>query len=540
MPDGRADRLSNRQTALRIAIGAGAVIAAVLGVIGFVLFLPTQPAYAGWGWTDVLYYTLQLFLLDASPLQSATRLNPVLEVARFLAPATTAATLGASILAVYNSTYHAVRTRRLQDHTVVCGDGVPALRVARGVLDEDRSCVIVSPSSSGSQSAPGEREDAVLRMGGDPRDADVLREARIDRAREIVVITGDNDRNTDVAASIRTALREVAAPPACFLEMGSPELALALAAHEINSGTAVRTEFFDPVDRGARRLLETHLPRVGGSVVLVGAGRQHDALRAALERRDGVAPSIPWTALDPGELVGYQPPGDLAVALVTAADDAASVRLGLDTLQTLRDTSVNVVVATGSRTALGSEVDDEDAPVSTIGRARLIVFNVADHVYTLESLRDGIYYDMARAAHEAYVAQARLRGETEHTNPSTLPWGRLPADLQRANIRQAYSVGEKLRAEKLAVVPTDGRSSSFTFEGAELERLAQGEHERWCRERVDAGWTEGPRDDDAKKHPDLVPWPKLSSESQQKDVDAVAAIPHQLRRVGLQIVRVGG
>lgn len=412
----QGDRLSTRQTAVRIAIGAGAVVAAVLGVIGFVIFLPTQPAYAGWGWTDILYYTLQLFLLDASPLQSATGLNPVLEVARFLAPATTALAVGASILAVYNSTYHAVRTRRLQDHTVVCGDGVPALRVARGVLDENRSCVIVSPSAPSSES--GAREDAVLRIGGDPRDADVLREARVDRAREIVVITGDNDRNTDVAASIRTALRDLAAPPDCFLEMGSPELALALAAHEINSGTKVRTEFFDPVDRGARRLLEAHLPRSGGSVVLVGAGRQHDALRAELERLDdGTGRTVRWSALDPGRLPGYQPQVDLAVALVSAADDAAAVRLGLDTLQTLRNSAVDVVVATGSRTALGSEVDDEDAPVSTIGRARLIVFNVVDHVYTLESLRDGIYYDMARAAHEAYVAQARLRGETEHTNP---------------------------------------------------------------------------------------------------------------------------
>ena len=195
---------------------------------------------------------------------------------------------------------------------------------------------------------------------------------------------------------------------------------------------------------------------------------------------------------------------------MTAGDDATSVRLGLDTLQTLRDTSVNVVVATGSRTALGAKGDDEDAPVSTIGRARLIVFNVADHVYTLESLRDGMYYDMARAAHEAYVAQARLRGETEHTNPSMLPWGKLTPDLQRANIRQAYSVGEKLRAEKLAVVPTDGRSNTFRFEGAELERLAHDEHERWCLERIEAGWSEGPRDNDAKKHPDLVPWASLT------------------------------
>ena len=90
----------------------------------------------------------------------------------------------------------------------------------------------------------------MLRIGGDPRDADVLREARVDRAREIVVITGDNDRNTDVAASIRTALRDAATPPACFLEMGSPELALALAAHEINSGTAVRTESSTPSTAG--------------------------------------------------------------------------------------------------------------------------------------------------------------------------------------------------------------------------------------------------------------------------------------------------
>jgi uncharacterized protein YjeT (DUF2065 family) len=41
-------------------------------------------------------------------------------------------------------------------------------------------------------------------------------------------------------------------------------------------------------------------------------------------------------------------------------------------------------------------------------------------------------------------------------------------------------------------------------------------------------------------HPDLVPWTNLTPQSQQKDVDAVAAIPDQLRRVGLQIVRVGG
>ncbi|MEJ2885218.1 RyR domain-containing protein [Actinomycetospora aeridis] len=534
------DRLSTTQVSVRVAIGVNAVVAAVLGVIGFVRYLPTQADYVAWGWTDVAYYTLQLFLLDSAPLQKAAPLPVVLDVARFLAPATTALALGASVLAVYHSTYHAVRARRLHHHTVVCGDGAPALRVARAALEENRSCVIISATSTSSEPAPGGHAEAVLRIGGDPRDAAVLREARIDRAAEVVIVTGDNGRNTDIAASVRTALRDVATPPPCFLEMGSPELAIALAAHELNSGSAVRTEFFDPAGRAARLLVDAHLPvSVSRSVVLVGSGRQHEALVDELERRCSRAVHPwRWASLEPAELQDYEVPDDLALAVVSAPDDAGVIRLGLRVLRRLRACAVDVVVATGSSTALGTEVAG-DTPVSRIDRARLLLFNVADHVYSLSSLRDGIYLDIARAAHEAYVRQARARGETEHSHPSTLPWPKLPDDLKTANIRQAHSVGEKLRGAGLAVVPSDGTESTFAFEGAELDRLAKEEHERWRAERTEAGWTYGPRDDAAKTHPDLVPWPKLPPGSRQKDVDAVADIPHQLRGIGLQILRVG-
>ncbi|WP_345413618.1 RyR domain-containing protein [Actinomycetospora chlora] len=527
---------------MRVAIGVGAVVATVLGMIGFVRFLPTQPDYAASGWTDVAYYTLQLFVLDASPLQKAAPLPVVLDVARFLAPATTALALGASVLAVYNSTYQMVRARRLHHHTVVCGDGAPALRVAQGALEEHRSCVIISASSASSEPAPDGHEEAVLRIGGDPRDGAVLREARIDRAAEIVIVTGDNGRNTDIAASVRTALRDVATPPPCFLEMGSPELAIALAAHEINSGSLVRTEFFDPVARAARLLFDAHLSATGtGSVVLVGSGGQHEALARELERRSArVDPAVRWARLDPAELQAYEAPADLALAVVSAPDDAGAIRLGLRILRRMHASAVDVVVATGSSTALGTEVAGDHTPISRIDRARMLLFNVADHVYALPSLRDGIYLDIARTAHEAYVRQARARGETENSNPSTLPWPKLPEDLKTANIRQAHSIGEKLRGAGLAVVPSDGSENTFAFEGAELDRLAKEEHERWRVERTEAGWTHGPRDDAAKTHPDLVPWPKLTRESQQKDVDAVAAIPDQLRGIGLQILRVGG
>ncbi|MDL5159049.1 RyR domain-containing protein [Actinomycetospora termitidis] len=525
---------------LRIGLGGAAIVAAVLGFIGFEDLIPRPGLEAGEGWTDIAYYTLQLFLLDAAPLQTMGDLPVVLDIARFLAPATTLLTLGYSVKAVYDSTYDAVRARRLDAHTIVCGDGAPALLVARGVAREGRTCVVISPGTASSDPAPDLRDETVLRVGGDPRDVDVLREARIDRAREVIVVTGDSARNTDVAAAVRTALDGVDTPPPCFLEMASPELASALAAYELNSGSPVHVEFFDPVTRAARRLLDAHLPAPeDGSLVLVGAGETFEAIREDLRRRDRTSePAVAWTSTSPSGLVEFEIPENMVRVVVAVDDDVQAVQLGLRLLQRLRDVPVDVVVATRSSTALGSTITGQHVAGSSFGRARLNLFNTTDHVYDLSSLRDGVYRDMARVAHTAYVTAARKRGESAHDNASTVPWAQLTDDLQRANIDQARGIGAKLRAEHLAVVPASETDTEFTFEGAELERLAVQEHDRWCADKKKAGWQKGPRDDEAMTHPDLVPWTELSPESKQKDRDSVRAMPDQLRQVGLHVLRV--
>jgi hypothetical protein len=535
------DRPTARGAALRLGIAAVAVIAGVLGYVGYVLFLARPGVTAGSGWTDVLYYTLQLFLLDAAALDSAGNLPWQLDLARFLAPATTALTLALTAKAVYDSTYQAVRARQLRDHTVVCGSGAPTLLLARDVEAEGRTCVVIGPTPSSAEHESSRRRHSVLHLGGDPRDAAVLREARVGRAREVVVVTGDSARNTDVAAAVRTALGDTAAPPRCFLEMSSPELAAALAAHELNSASKVHVEFFDPVGRAARRLLDRYLPSSGqGAVVLVGEGDMVDALEHDLRRRAdlGTAPAT-WARLPIDRLATYQAPTDLVLAVVSVSGDLRAVRYGLEMLRRLREVAVEIVVATRSSTSLGATISGKDLADSRIGRAQLHLFNSTDNVYALNSLRDGVYLDMARAAHEAYVRQARARGESERDNPSTVPWEQLPDHLRRANVEQAYSVGDKLRESGLAVIPSDGATSTFVFEGAELERLARGEHARWCRAKTRAGWQHGPRDEASRTHPDLVEWDELTEQSRQKDRDAVAEIPEQLRRVGLQIVRSG-
>jgi RyR domain len=212
------------------------------------------------------------------------------------------------------------------------------------------------------------------------------------------------------------------------------------------------------------------------------------------------------------------------------------------------DTGI-VVVATPVSTVFGRELaalaQPQAAAVKTtnsIGRrpepGQLVLHNVTETVYSPEAVRRGDVEDMARAAHEAYVAGCRDRGDTPETNSSMVPWDALPEFKKEDNRDQAADIGRKLVAIGATVVPASGSEASFAFDDDEVERLARMEHSRWLRRRREAGWSYAPeKDEDALKHPDMVDWDALTAESQAKDRVAVLEIPGQLRTAGFAIVR---
>ena len=51
-----------------------------------------------------------------------------------------------------------------------------------------------------------------------------------------------------------------------------------------------------------------------------------------------------------------------------------------------------------------------------------------------------------------------------------------------------------------------------------VERLAQNNHDHWAQKRLDEGWRYGvARNDDAKEHPDLVPYRNLPDSEKEYD-----------------------
>ncbi|MFA9475463.1 MAG: RyR domain-containing protein [Filomicrobium sp.] len=72
--------------------------------------------------------------------------------------------------------------------------------------------------------------------------------------------------------------------------------------------------------------------------------------------------------------------------------------------------------------------------------------------------------------------------------------------------------------------PIDTREVDIGSDLAELaEKLAENAHENWARLRLQQGWSYGPRrDDEAKKHPNLVPYEALTEAD--KDLDRGTAL----------------
>ena len=146
---------------------------------------------------------------------------------------------------------------------------------------------------------------------------------------------------------------------------------------------------------------------------------------------------------------------------------------------------------------------------------------------------------IARAIHRSYVTSARSRGETAADNPSTVPWERLPDDLRQANLAQAAAIDDKLRIIDATIVSESPGPPDFAFTGQEIELLARQEHDRWMRDRLAAGWTYGAiRDNEGKHHPDLREWSQLDRPAQDKDREAIRAIPEILHDAGYAIRRL--
>jgi hypothetical protein len=146
---------------------------------------------------------------------------------------------------------------------------------------------------------------------------------------------------------------------------------------------------------------------------------------------------------------------------------------------------------------------------------------------------------LAEKIHERYLEQIKSLAVP---NPeSAKAWKDLAPDLKASNRAAAQRIAEILAAVGLTCEPgkasTDEAESAERILTANLDMLAEMEHDGWMDEKKRQGWTFGEtRDNDRLKHPLLIPYGDLPEVEKEKDRDSIREYARRVADAGCKIV----
>ncbi|MFY9556091.1 MAG: RyR domain-containing protein, partial [Blastocatellia bacterium] len=183
-------------------------------------------------------------------------------------------------------------------------------------------------------------------------------------------------------------------------------------------------------------------------------------------------------------------------------------------------------------------------------------------------LEDELLDKLARAAHELLLKKLRDDGysygpvtdERLKNHSSLMSFEELPEEEKEQNRSNVRDISNKLIRSGYVMIPARSNEPPFDFPGDDLELLAEMEHARWMKSKLEAGWRWASETDKANQlHKDLVPWHRLSVEERarlgpdeaaaigpdelseqdkEKDRVMVRGIPRILARAGYTVVKV--
>jgi len=535
-------------------VGMVAVVAFVLGAVGMRWQLTAHGAEATWA--DAAYFGLRLFTFEYdlggegdAPYAAD---NWLLQVARFLAPATLtyAVVKGLMLAAAYQ--FNLWRLSRWKGHAVICGAGERGRQLAVALRKEGRKVVVIEKNEHVDTLADIRAAGArvVVGSGTDPaRQAD----ARLEHAAIVAAVTPCEESNLQVvlAASRRRSglpLRALAHATRSFADMFEtrPPFARIVGGkecgffdHDVAASRLLVTRYASDLvpdllsaSRPPRLLLAGDgdiLPELLGVVVTQCqyAGADVPCIDLVIVDADALAREFPLShpqlalvvdlhlhvkplplvlRLDLAELRSdvHEHPYDLAI--VACREDIETLTLARNLAQQTGRVRRDIVAGLRPSTQLMRLFIDEQ-PLAGVQPHDLVALGCS-----AEIVLHGRLDVVARAIHEAYLADQQAAGRLQGSAPALVPWEELPEGLRQANRAQADHI------------PIKRRTLAICDSAATIEALAVAEHRRWMAEKIVANWRHAVDRNDARRlHPSIRPYDELSDTEKQKDRNTVAA-----------------
>ena len=136
---------------------------------------------------------------------------------------------------------------------------------------------------------------------------------------------------------------------------------------------------------------------------------------------------------------------------------------------------------------------------------------------------------LAAINHDIYCEEMRAMGfvfgeerdDVKKTRPLLRPYAEIPEFYKESNRDAVRSIDGKLRTMGYIMIQARSDEPPFDFPGADLEQLAEMEHDRYMRDACAQGWRYGPVSSEIEKtNPTLLPWKEMTeAEIQQRYPD---------------------
>lgn len=547
-------------------VGALALFASILGYAGLALHYSTlgvKPSPL-----DLVYGVFQLFRV-ANPVsaEGATVLsapNAFVQIARFLAPATVAYSVIRLIAVAITDAASKISVASLEGHAVVCGVTDKGSTIARSLLSESHTVVVVEDDIKNPYLGELKAAGAKVILGS-PLDKIVLKRGRVQTASKVAVMTDDERENFGIASKCAELIEESnrknknkrraqirALAGADFSDVFKDVKPFGTGASMADA------RFFDPAIISARQIavdasLKTlekvvenyRQPRlliVGEerfSASLIGmALKQMQYPRCAVPAIDFMCPNLDESL----EEFPHSHPQLSLVGLVNFYEksrgallsdefdliDVASERLYDLALIALDEPFASIKLARrlNQQALIAADAEDGGAQMDLVVCIKPSVtlsgiesylpsykygrfVNVTEIGCSSSAVFDEMLDAEARKAHESYLMHLNSP-QYDPGKPATAPWPELKEEYKAANRRTI----DHDRVKRSFLV----RDRSHTM----IDALAEAEHRSWMADRIMAGWRFGPyRDDFYKVHPSMVAYGDLSVSEKKKDVERV-------------------
>ncbi len=482
-------------------------------------------------------------------------------------------------------------SRSWRGHVIIGDVTNKSVLLVKGFLAECAKVVVIAKNPANPQIEICKRLGAVVTVG-DIDDPIILNQAGIERA-NILVSVSDNDRvNAEVAVRANELCsRRSADPLNCMIHVVDPALWDLLQERKFGGQyfENIRLETFNVYLFGAQILVEDYilnrkaarLRKSPQHVLIVGMDKlgtnlvvetakewyfrrenPNERIRMTLidrgakevlallnARHPGLSSSADITALNMsvnspefirGEhLVDVDGLTDIDIAVICYDEPSEALFTGLTLRRRLPEYSTPIIMRVAEESGMADlirgRVENDDL-------VSIQPFGLLERTCTPAIVKRGTHETLARALHEEYLRhQGRVRA-SDSASVSRLPWGLLSESMREANRRKADHIGELMERVGCGLnVLWDWTEPAYRFSDADIELLAELEHERWCLEKLQQGWryAPGPKNPSAKLNPALVPWKDLSKRDKEKNRIAVRCLPMFLARVGYKVKRLG-